>query len=705
MRYTLDANGYINAVSFGAYLGNCTEYTGEVPSGYKTLEEWASDDCIQAYYIDSDGNLALDGARKVELANEQVQQAIDYSAVLRRDIFETEETITKQYVRETATGKVITVEEIKSISPSLKITNIPQECNKLTIYTQGKNMMPCNAIADVVSGVTFTKNASGSITVLGTSTEPIEYTIADGKANTIFVLKGNTHYYLNLGGLECELRYFNGETTAQKYVGASGLLNLEEDIEVTQVVVKIPSGESLNTTFYPQLEYGTEFTSYELYKCKKLSIDIGEQIAEIVYPEDTLFAKDTLYPGTTPKMVDYILIEEGKVIISVNQEIAVHSMGRISLYSDYSTVYSDKDVDLELEYSSSILDVDTLEFLQGKSTTTEKFTILKDGSISAKDGYFSGTINATDGVFKGRIEADSGYFNGTVQWEKIKDENGKEVDEIVTQITRNTVTTAFVNALSVKAGSVDAENILGDTILGKTIKGGKVDGNTITGGTISIGSYFSVDSSGNLTANSLKSNNATISGGTIAGFTIDSKGIRNGKTTFGGTGSGVYIGTDGISVGSFSVSYLGDVDMGTIGDLTLGNSAKINFVGGTISVEDDGVYLASDRSTHLKSGELKVGGSYSYYTTITQNKITFGSGSDATIYHGNNKLLGINASTVSMFNSAIIGGSSGKVGFFGQTGNTKQSVSTISATSPSASTVANKVNELINALKKYNLIG
>ena len=562
-------------------------------------------------------------------------------------------------------------------------------------------MMPCNAIADVVSGVTFTKNASGSITVLGTSTEPIEYTIADGKANTIFVLKGNTHYYLNLGGLECELRYFDGETTAQKYVGASGLLNLEEDIEVTQVVVKIPSGESLNTTFYPQLEYGTEFTSYELYKCKKLSIDIGEQIAEIVYPEDTLFAKDTLYPGTTPKMVDYILIEEGKVIISVNQEIAVHSMGRISLYSDYSTVYSDKDVDLELEYSSSILDVDTLEFLQGKSTTTEKFTILKDGSISAKDGYFSGTVNATDGVFKGRIEADSGYFKGTVQWEKIKDENGKEVDEIVTQITRNTITTAYVNALNIKAGSVDAQNIIGDVFLGKKISGGILEGNTISGGTISIGTHFSVDSSGNVTANSLKSSSATITGGKIAGFTIDSNGIRSGKNSFSSTGSGVYIGTDGISVGSFSVSYLGDVNLGSIGDLKLGGTSTISFTGGLISVEDDGVYLGTDRGTHLKMGELKVGGSYSYYTTINQNKITFGSGSSAYLYHGSNALITMNSLSVTMGTSS----SSCKVGFFGLSGATKQKIAKISSTySATASEVATKINALIDALNSYGLI-
>ena len=714
MRYTLDANGYVVTVSFACDIEGGTIYTGEVPSGYKTLHDWATQACIQAYYIDYKDNLYLDYARKVELENLQVQQSIDYAPVLRKDIFETEETMTKQYVRATATGKLISVANVKSISPKLKITNIPPGSGEITIYSQGKNLMPCHAQAGVVSGITFTKNAKGSITALGTSTKPIEYIIADGKSDAIFVLKRNTDYYLSLGGLECELRYFDGETTAQKYVGASGLLNLEEDIEVTQVVIKIPSGKSLNTTFYPQLECGTKFTTYELYRCKKENINIGEQISELIYPEDTLYAKDTLYPGSMPKTIDYILIEEGKIIVCVDEELSLHSVGRISMFSGSTTLYCDKDTYLELEYSTNILDVDSLEFLQGKSTTTERFTILKDGSISAKNGYFSG-----------RIEADSGYFKGTIEFEKLKDENGNEIDEIVTKITRDTVDAPYVNALGITAARVRAEDIIGTTISGKTISGGSISGTsisgcsisggTISGGTISgtkikIGSFFEVDSSGNVTANSLTSSGATITGGYIGGFKIYSGSICYGKSSINDRSSGIYIGIDGINVGyqnAFVVTSQGDVTIGSIGDLTLSGTATISWSNGNNSLEKDGVYLGTDRSTHLKKGELKIGGSYNYYTTIEQNKITFGSGSTAYIYHGSDTKMSITSSTVSINNSAVIGGSSStdKVGFFGGSGNTKKTVSKITATSPTASTVATTVNNLLDALKAYNLIG
>ena len=48
---------------------------------------------------------------------------------------------------------------------------------------------------------------------------------------------------------------------------------------------------------------------------------------------------------------------------------------------------------------------------------------------------------------------------------------GYQTSNDVTVITKNTVTTEYVNALNVKAGSVDAENITGTTISGKTITG------------------------------------------------------------------------------------------------------------------------------------------------------------------------------------------------------------------------------------------
>ena len=123
MRYKLDNAGYVCAVSFGCYLDNCTEYTGAVPAGYNNLDEWASYACIQAYYI-YEGNLTLDSERLTECQNKQAQEAIDYAPLVRKDLYENDEVFDSQYIRQVETGKVIVLENIKTIAPRVRITNI-----------------------------------------------------------------------------------------------------------------------------------------------------------------------------------------------------------------------------------------------------------------------------------------------------------------------------------------------------------------------------------------------------------------------------------------------------------------------------------------------------------------------------------------------------------------------------------------------------
>jgi hypothetical protein len=70
MRYILDNQGYIEAVSFGSTLlcngRGCTEYKGVIPNGYTSLEDWFEIANIRAYKIES-GNLVYDSDRDLEL--------------------------------------------------------------------------------------------------------------------------------------------------------------------------------------------------------------------------------------------------------------------------------------------------------------------------------------------------------------------------------------------------------------------------------------------------------------------------------------------------------------------------------------------------------------------------------------------------------------------------------------------------------------
>ena len=72
MRYILDTNGYIDSISctpFNCKDKGCQEYTGAIPEGYSSLEEWAKTANIRAYKIAS-GNLTYDADRNAALEEE-----------------------------------------------------------------------------------------------------------------------------------------------------------------------------------------------------------------------------------------------------------------------------------------------------------------------------------------------------------------------------------------------------------------------------------------------------------------------------------------------------------------------------------------------------------------------------------------------------------------------------------------------------------
>lgn len=407
VKYKLNIDGYVSAVAFGCYMDNCAEYTGEVPTGYNNLDEWATKAYINAYYLDN-GNLVLDQERLAYIKRKEAQDAVDNAPLLRKDIYASDTILDSQYKKGTATGRVITLKDIQTIAPKVKITGIqPYEYSKLKIFTNSKNMMPFDCITETISGVDFVANNSKTLTIRGTATEDIEYTIAGSDVNTtsLFALKAGHNYYLNLGGFDCELRYYDGETRQQQYIGASGLINLSYSIEVTQVVMKIPSGKTIATGISPQLEYGTSFSGYKEYKRKTLDIDFSEYIIpRDLYPSDTLYPSE-IYPSDIRDFVDttveYILIEGSVIYASIDGIEQVIGNGNVGLFSDYDTIYASKDVTLEITYSTNVYDVNSLEFLQGKATTTNKFKVLSDGSIEAYNGYFGGTIFSEDGYIGG----------------------------------------------------------------------------------------------------------------------------------------------------------------------------------------------------------------------------------------------------------------------------------------------------------------
>ena len=392
MRYELDANGYVLHTYFGGYSGNCTEYTGTVPAGYIDLVDWSENAIINTYYIDEDGNLILDAERLEDIEGRIIQDTIDNQPILYKDLYGTNNVLAEQYQSETVSGLVVEATNVKNISPKVLITGI--ECynyNKIDIVMQGKQLLNNEAKTETISGVTFRRNYDGSILINGTATEDIEYNICGGseKTSSIFALKKNTDYYLNLDGLECSLKYYDG-TTHQVYEGASGVINVPENKEVSQVLLKIPAGTSYeNNVIYPMLNLGAEPYEYEEYQRRMITFDISEYIEpEVLHPADDLLPADDLYPLGTG--IEYIYIEDGIAIISVNGEEKFLGKGNVNLFSDYDLVYTMQDTKIEMTYSTNALR------LEGVETKNKGFRIDEEGNVYATSGEIGGYTLGTD---------------------------------------------------------------------------------------------------------------------------------------------------------------------------------------------------------------------------------------------------------------------------------------------------------------------
>lgn len=195
---------------------------------------------------------------------------------------------------------------------------------------------------------------------------------------------------------------------------------------------------------------------------------------------------------------------------------------------------------------------------------------------------------------------------------KIAWDNVAEATAKVTQITKDTVTTSYVNALSVKAGSVDAEDITGTTITGKNIVGGTIDiGNGV----------FAVDNDGKVTASNFNmSGGSIVLNGNLSNSTIDLtatdnsgnnyelwmngavlrivKNDENLITLYGNTGS---IGAQTMYAQEIDSDKFRETDRGyaMCGDAT-GHTYHCGWNGSALSFQVDTTWVWSSSDKHLK---------------------------------------------------------------------------------------------------------
>lgn len=152
--------------------------------------------------------------------------------------------------------------------------------NKINVV--GKNLLPNNQTTQTINGITFTINSDKSVSLRGTAT-----TITDlyfvGTYNSYGTLPLETGTY-NLNGCSggdgsTYMLYCVGNRNGSLYYYQNfyegGRNIIIEKGDTFRFFIRVMSGASVNTTIYPQLEKGSNATTYEPYIGTSYPINLG----------------------------------------------------------------------------------------------------------------------------------------------------------------------------------------------------------------------------------------------------------------------------------------------------------------------------------------------------------------------------------------------------------------------------------------------
>ena len=166
-----------------------------------------------------------------------------------------------------------------------------EEYQDTTLYmNSNKNLLKINDTSKTINGITFTENSDGSIHAEGTATDLAYY-----GTNTLLPILPSQRYRLSgcpEGGslssyyISIMLKNESGSgigSFADIGDGLFGDFIAPDSARYMYAQILILSGTTINATFYPQLELGSEITSYKEYEPLQdgsFEINLGKNLYE-----------------------------------------------------------------------------------------------------------------------------------------------------------------------------------------------------------------------------------------------------------------------------------------------------------------------------------------------------------------------------------------------------------------------------------------
>lgn len=161
---------------------------------------------------------------------------------------------------------------------------------------RGKNLLPTTMYSKSVvqNGLQFTNNGDGSVTVSGTATDIIYFALwGYNELSDKGILPG-----LKVGDTvfvsDCLLQETNSKELLK--ITTNSAVTINSSTTTMFVGIKINKNTTVNKTYYPQIEKGSEATSYEPYVGGQPSpsIDYPQEIKSVVNPVVKICGKNLL---------------------------------------------------------------------------------------------------------------------------------------------------------------------------------------------------------------------------------------------------------------------------------------------------------------------------------------------------------------------------------------------------------------------------
>lgn len=166
MRYILDDSGYIYSVSCNPIecdSKGCTGYTGAVPEGYDSIEQWATTANIRAYKI-VNGNLTYDANRAAELEAEwnQCESLLDALFYKSGDTFSISSLNCTGHLTSSKTQMVFSIPTVKRLN---NINTIKLGTIYVVIRHSDGGYIASNVKLDTLGTLAVAKDTDNSIRV------------------------------------------------------------------------------------------------------------------------------------------------------------------------------------------------------------------------------------------------------------------------------------------------------------------------------------------------------------------------------------------------------------------------------------------------------------------------------------------------------------------------------------------------------------